>query len=643
MSESKSTPFIKKCIDIYEAKFPEDWIETKYKWDSIENAISASSQIQREVTDFIKICFVNIAKSLLRGEYIVNRNMFEKTKVSFEKYWSKEHFCPQIDSEPQEIFQRRSGIYRLYELLDAHLSALFNTYTTFVTSVDEKLEYGKHIYLFKVETEDPQILRDFHYFLLLRKVIIPLCEIEHHLEFSDDVREQVAVFIEQLDRASQKETNADCKAVMELAMDKGRFILRKLLRPGDSFEILINCDKKVISRERIILPEPLAHYFSCYENIHENMPYNESEMNSCLQRVHNRIGSFLDMALLMDYYCSTGKSKEQIDNLLKTFDNKYNRLYQKEFKFKFDNHSLCTLRNFMYNCRLAFLTKQPDFTLDALKEEMAKIETIHSDTFVNNFYPYKKAIIFIIAKIQKMLELRDLNFDYEETIALLEKYLKKFDDNIEWCELHKFYPIQLPFKDCVIKNGDDDIILPSSVTRPIDYKQLKEEQSSYHVCLDNFKTSLIYLKDKKDIQSVKEEVKGIEKRYLEIGGILIGIVTFLFGTINIFTQSAITAQEMFRSILGLGMVLILFASLLIIVIENYWNTATNRVRVGFCSIIVIVYTFLTAWLAFSPSYINNLDKDNAIVKEDNDSIKGAIHQQIEPPVVNTEKELSSRK
>lgn len=634
MNESKPTPFIKKCIDLYEDKFPEDWIETKYKWDSIGNAINASSQIHKEVIDFIKICFVNIAKSLLRGEYIVNRNMFEKTKVSFEKYWSKEHFCPPRENESQDIFQRRSGIYRLYELLDSHLNALFNTYTTFVTSVDEKLDYGKHIYLFKVETEDPQILLDFHYFLLLRKLIIPLCEIEHHLEFSDVVREQVAVFIEQLDRASQKETDADCKTVMELAMDKGRFILRKLLRPGDAFEILINCDKKVISRERIILPEHLAHYFSYYENIHENVPYNESEMNACLQRIHNKVGSFLDMVLLMDYYCSTEKSREQIDNLLGAFENTYNKLYQKEFKFKFDNHSLCTLRNFVYNCRLAFLTKQPDFTLDKLKEEMAKIEAIHSDTIVNNFYPYKKAITFIIAKIQEKVESRDLNFDYEETIALLEKYLKKFDDNIEWCELHKFYPIQLPFKECIIKNGVDYMILPSSVTRPIDYKHLKEEQSNYHTCLDNFKTSLIYLKDKKDIQSVKEEVKGIEKRYLEIGGILIGIVTFLFGTINIFTQSAISAQEMFRSILGLGMVLVLFASLLIIVIENYWNTATNKVRVGFCSVIVVVYTLLTAWLAFSSSYITS----NANVNESKDSIKKeSINHQVIGSPVNTNK------
>lgn len=637
MSESKPTPFVKKCIDAYETKFPEDWIETKYKWDTVQDAINSTSSIQSEVTGFIKSCFVNIAKSLLRGEYIVNRIAFEKTKVSFEKYWSKEHFCPPKEGEIQEIFQRRSSAYKLYELLDLHLNALFSTYTTFVTSVDEKLEYSKHIYLFKVETAEPQILRDFHYFLILRKLIIPLCEIEHHLEFSDDVREQVAVYIEQLSIASEDEIDEECKAMIGLAMDKGRFILRKLLRPGDTFEILINSDKKVINREKLFLPEPLVQFFSFYENIHENCPYNESEMNNCQLRIYNKTNSFLDIAILMDYYCSMDKSKEQIDNLLNTFNTTYYKLYQKEYRSKFDNHSLCTLRNFIYNCRLSYLVRQKDFTIADLKDEMLKIEMIHSETFVSNFYPYKKAITFLIDKIQRMIESRNLDFDYDGAISLLEKYLKKFDDNIEWCELHKFYPIQLPFKECIIRIGNDDVIVPSSVTRPIDYKRLREEQSNFHTTLDNFKTSRIYLNDKKDIQAVKEEVKGIEKRYLEIGGILIGVVTFLFGTINIFTQSSMSSQAMFRSVLGLGMILVIFAALLIIVIENYWNSATNRVRVGFCSLIVIVYTALVGWMAFSPSYMENSNSKNTSLKETTDSISPNVPKAAPNPSINIKK------
>ena len=637
MNESKPTPFVKKCIDAYETKFSEDWIETKYKWDSIQDAINATSEIQREVTDFIRDCFVNISKSLLRGEYIVNRTAFEKTKVSFEKYWNKEHFCPPKEGEIQEIIQRRSGAYRLYELLDSHLNALFSTYTTFVTSVDEKLEYSKHIYLFKVETAEPQVLRDFHYFLLLRKLLIPLCEIEHHLEFSDEVREQVAVYIEQLSIAAEDEVDEECKTIINLAMAKGRFILRKLLRPGDTFEILINSDKKVINREKLILPETLVPFFSYYENIHENCPYNESEMNNCQLRIYSKTNSFLDIAILMDYYCSTEKSKEQIDNLLNTFNTTYYKLYQKEYKFKFDNHSLCTLRNFIYNCRLSYLVKQKDFTIEDLKDEMLKIETVHSETFVSNFHPYKKAISFLIDKIQRMVESRNLDFDYDKAISLLEKYLKKFDENIEWCELHKFYPIQLPFKECVIKIGDNDLIIPSSVTRPIDYKHLREDQSKYHTTLDNFKTSRIYLDDKKDIQAVKEEVKGIEKRYLEIGGILIGVVTFLFGTINIFTQSSMNAQAMFKSVLGLGMILVIFAALLIIVIENYWNSATNRVRVGFCSLIVIVYTIIVVCLAFSPSYIENQDSEISSDNEVADTITSNMLEPTNSPSVNLNK------
>lgn len=601
MDNQKKTKYIKQCIDTYKQQFEEDWIE-KYDWTTLETAKQSKSEIQKRIVEFVRTCFVCVSSSILQGEYIINRDLFERTKNSFSRYWDKEHYCPNKDDENYEIFKHREFAYRLHETLDEHLSSLFDTYTSFIAIVDEKLDFGKHIYLFKAKTKEPRLIKDFHYFTILRDLIIPLCEIEHRLEFSEDVRRKVSFFVESLNIALSEEVNNNCRSVIELARDKATFILRKLLRPGDSFEVLINCDKKVISRDKLLLSDSsFIDLFSCYENIHENIQYDESNMNDCLQRVYNRSGLFLDYALIMDYYCTTNKSLEQINNVLSKFDERYNKKHKREYKYNFDNHSLCTLRNFMYNCRLAFLTKQNGYTIDKLKSDMNQIEMVHSETFVSNFYPYKKAIEFLIKKIQDEIEKRNLEFDYDNNIVLLEKYLQKFDENLEWCEVHKFYPIQLPFKECIVNTINGDVLLPSTVTRPIDYIKLREVQQNFHQCYENFKMSLIYLKDKKDIQSVKDEIKVIEKRYLELGSILVGIVTFLFGTINIFTQPTSSVTEMFRSILGLGTVLVIFASLMIIVIENYWNTSTNKLRVSLCSIIILIYTALIIWLAVNPS------------------------------------------
>ncbi len=613
MSDNKSA-FIKNCFEDYERRFSAEWLEAKYKWDTIENAIASSTKIKREIADFARYCFVNTTKSLLQGEYILNRRLIETTKKSFEKYWGKEHLCPTKDNEGKDIRQLRRDSYKAYELLDSYLKSLFATYDNFITSVEEKMDFSNHQYLFKLETAESRLIKDFNYFIILRELIIPICETEHYLEFSNNMRDRVAVYIEQLHLLHKKEDDPDCKKVLALAIHKGNFILRKLLRPRDTFEILVNNEKKILSRENLILPESLAHYFACYENIHENAPYIESDIKTYLFNISRRQSAFLEMALIMNHYCASGSSKEQVDNLLKLFETTYHKFYQKKFHYRFDNHSLNTLRNYMYNCRLSFLTKRQDFTIDELQDEITKIEGVHSETFVNNFYPYKKAIEFLIDTIQRRLKDRDLSFDYNASISLLSKYLKRFDDNIHWCENHKFYPIQLPVNDCIVRIDDVDVIFPSSVTRPIDYARLKEDQKNYILSLNNLNTALIALKDKKELEAVKIEIKNIEKRYLEIGGILIGVVTFLLGTINILTNSSANIGMLFRTVLGLGIVLILFGIVFALILENYWNDSTNKKRIIICSVLLVVYTSIVIWLAVSPNYF---PADDTTITESN--------------------------
>lgn len=608
MNNLTPSPFVMECINHYEEVFVDDWIEG-LDWSSERSAIESFAKGRKIISGFSDFCFVRIGKSLLCGEYIVDRNKFNTVNKSFENYWAQEHLCPEGCNE--NILKHKRRLWSLYELLDNHIRALFNAYSTFVVSIDEKLEYGKHDYLFRIDTMEPQATREFRPFLIMRKLIIPLCSIEHHLAYEDEIRERIVVYIEHIDFLCKSITDTESLSIMKLAKYKATFMLKKLIRLGDSFEILVDCDKKIISREALTsLPDNIMKFIRQYECVHENQPYSETEMAECQMRVYNSGSSFFDMALLMHYYCSTEKSIQQINNLLNQFDSTFKKLFQKKFRFKFDNHALCTLRNFMYNCRLSYKVKH-SYSIEELRKDISEIEALQGITLVCNFYPYKKAIEYIISVLQKAVEQRDLKFDYDSHIESHEAYIKKFDSNIEWCESHKFYPIQLPFSECVVEVDGSKLILPSTATRPIDYKKLREAQSLFHSRLEFFRTSQIYLKDKKDIQDVKEEVKNIEKRYLEIGGILIGIVTFLLGTINIFTDKDASISFMFQSILGLGMILGLFACLIVIVIENYWNTPTNKIRVTFCSIIAAVYLLIATAYAFLP-YIHK-DRANTSV------------------------------
>lgn len=588
---------INACIKEYEDTFQDDWIE-QLDWSTDDSAKESLRRGRAKIAKFQRFCFVRISKSLLGGEYVTFKNSFESTKNKFEQYWTQEHFCLQ-NKENEFAFSLKSALYRQYEILDNYLRTLFYDYTAFIISINERIDYANHEYIFKAKSLPTFFLDNFQYFTILREVIFPLCYSEQHLSLSNKNIKRITILLQELEQIKSDETDEECKLVYTLAIYKATFILKKLLKKTDSFEVLVDITKKKITRANLpSIPYELEQFFSYYENIHEDQPYQEDEMIDYQISMSEHDGSFLKMARLMHYYCSQTKSLQQIENLLDKFESKFHKLYNKSIKHKFDKYALCTLRNFMYNCRLSYKIKQKDYTINSLQKDINVIEGLQGETFVKNFYPYKKAIEFLIEKLKRLIEERNVQFDYENAISLLEKYLTAFDENILWCSTHCFYPIQLTLKECVIYVDDEQLILPSSISRPVDYDKLRSEQEKFRSDIGYIRNSLIYIKDKKDTNAIKNELNSIEKRYLEVGGILTGIITFLFGTINIFTQNTSNPHHLLFATLNLGIILVIFATLLVIVIES-WKENGKIIKMTICGIIFILYTAILCYITFS--------------------------------------------
>lgn len=588
---------INACIKEYEDTFQDDWIE-QLDWSTDDSAKESLRRGREKIAKFQRFCFVRISKSLLGGEYVTFKNSFESTKNKFEQYWTQEHFCLQ-NKENEFAFSLKSALYRQYEILDNYLRTLFYDYTAFIISINERIDYANHEYIFKAKSLPTFFLDNFQYFTILREVIFPLCYSEQHLSLSNKNIKRITILLQELEQIKSDETDEECKLVYTLAIYKATFILKKLLKKTDSFEVLVDITKKKITRANLpSIPYELEQFFSYYENIHEDQPYQEDEMIDYQISMSEHDGSFLKMARLMHYYCSQTKSLQQIENLLDKFESKFHKLYNKSIKHKFDKYALCTLRNFMYNCRLSYKIKQKDYTINSLQKDINVIEGLQGETLVKNFYPYKKAIEFLIEKLKRLIEERNVQFDYENAISLLEKYLTAFDENILWCSTHCFYPIQLTLKECVIYVDDEQLILPSSISRPVDYDKLRSEQEKFRSDIGYIRNSLIYIKDKKDTNAIKNELNSIEKRYLEVGGILTGIITFLFGTINIFTQNTSNPHHLLFATLNLGIILVIFATLLVIVIES-WKENGKILKMTICGIIFILYTAILCYITFS--------------------------------------------
>lgn len=589
MSNTNAYQHIHLCKTEYEKEFPDDWID-KLDWSS-SNAEESFKLGQKKISDFHRICFIYVSQSLLGGEYIYSIKSHNRAKQVFERYWTQEHYCSR-SSEDDFSFSLKEKLYNQYELLDNCIKDLFYDYTSFIISINEKIEPISHKYIFKATTNPPISNIGNKYFRLLKDLIFPLCYIEHHLSFSKKNLERITVLLERIKYEKSRETDERCLKVFQLAIYKGSFILKKLLRKDDSFEILVDLQKTEITRNGIVGFTPyIEELFSYFENIHEDQPSTETVVKRNQQSIYEGRGTFKQIAHLMKYYCTEGGSKQQIERLLGDFDQKYTNIYAKSITHNFDKYALCTLRNFMYNCQLSFLLQKDECTIENLCDKIDQIENIQEETRIRNFYPYKKAIGFLIKKTKTKIEERDTTFDYNNTIKLLDSYLGKFDKNIDWCKSHCFYPVQLLLNECIVYIENDKLFLPSSISRPIDYEKLERVRESFRVDIEYIRNSVIYIKDKIDTETIKEELKNIEKRYLEIGGVLIGVVTFLFGSINIFSQKTSTPDHLLESTIWLGVILIIFALLLFIIIEN-WKGAISKAKIVICGILLAIYAII---------------------------------------------------
>lgn len=268
MSKTNAYQHIHLCKTEYEKEFPDDWID-KLNWSSNSEADESFKLGQKKITEFHKTCFINVSQSLLGGEYLFSIGSHNRAKQVFERYWTQEHYCSNI-GEDEYSFSLKEKLYNQYELLDNYIKDLFYDYTSFIISINEKIEPISHKYIFKATTNPPILNTGNKYFRLLKDLIFPLCHIEHHLSFSKRNLERITILLERLKYEKEKETDERCLKIFQLAIYKASFILKKLLRKDDSFEILIDLQKTEITRSGITnFPANIQELFLYFENIHE--------------------------------------------------------------------------------------------------------------------------------------------------------------------------------------------------------------------------------------------------------------------------------------------------------------------------------------------------------------------------------------
>lgn len=347
-----------------------------------------------------------------------------------------------------------------------------------------------------------------------------------------------------------------------------------------------------------ILIHLIEDYFKSFMSFSEDYAHDEDFICKVQHKCLIGSATIKEYITLFDYYRKNAKQQVQIDNILKEFKEKYKESI-KELSDGFDLYAWRTMINYLYNCRLSYLLncRKSKPTFEELKKIIVEIEALQQETTIQNFYPYKKICEYLISTVKNSIK-NASDLDYAQHICVIEELIVNYEHTLNWCKSRHFYPIQMLRSDCFVEETEYSLMLPSTFSKPIDYDKQWEALNDFKSELRFLKESLQIIEQTKELKSIKDSLKNAEKKYIEIGGIFISAITFLFGTINIFTNDKASPLQMFTSTMGLGILLIIFASLMILIVgKREWCSFKSWT----IALIIIGYTALLCFIIFGGS------------------------------------------
>lgn len=588
--------YIKKFQESYEHSFVLDWIE-KLQWGNIREAQNSCDSGRRLINTAKQQAFINFAKSMLSGEYIDSQKEVNSIHSEMASYWEQEHLS--LPEKNLQISNLKASLMQEYELLDRELRFLFDEYSMLLRIVDEKLSTQSPICIFNATSYSLPETFDLDYIGILIHLIIPICIYEHKLPCGlNNIRDLVRIYV-LIEKAIKDETDHVCSSLLSAAFHKTTFLLKKSLPKDTEYVYYLDNVKHVVSRSTLKeLPSTIDDYFKSFMSFSEDYAHDEDLIGKVQHKCLIGSATIKEYITLFDYYRKNAKQQVQIDNILREFTEKY-KVSIKDLNDGFDLYAWRTMINYLYNCRLSYLLnyRKSKPTFEELKKIIVEIEALQQETTIQNFYPYKKICEYLISMVKSSIK-NASDLDYAQQIGMIEELIVSYEHTLNWCKSRHFYPIQMLRSDCLVEETECGLMLPSTFSKPIDYDKQWDALNDLKSELRFLKESLQMIEQTKELKSIKDSLKNTEKKYIEIGGIFVSAITFLFGTINIFTNDKASPLQMFISTMGLGILLIIFASLLILIVgRREWRSFKSWA----IALIIMGYTVLLCFIIFGGS------------------------------------------
>lgn len=544
---------LQTCLEQYLSKFGNDsWLPSDFG-DEEENI-----RLFNGITDFIDDCFIYLTRSILSGEYIEFSEFENILKDFWDKFKSDDFYVPDV------LYNDLEYKFKLkYNELNSSLFNALKYYQNFIEEAKGKFNINsssEKFGVFQIKMGIPN-----NTLVLFNELTIPLCKCDYHLPTKSRDFQNLLIIRNKLREEIANGNSSRLRNILSILLHKCNYIIQRV--KSSSFESNINFETEIIDPSSLDLGE-YSHFAK--REINDKETY--------LKDINSDSKSISSFVYLMRYYKDNLVKPNDIrlmEELINRYIEKYDSFKNKPFtageafKYKYDAFSWNSVLNFLYNCRFSFYVKKCNPKIKRLKREINKIQEIQGSTSIKNFHPFEKSIEAIILCVKEHLNNNKFNdWLIEDKLDELSHLIDEFEKALEWSELHKFFPFQLPFEESRYYSEDNDLNLfvPSAFAKHIDYKQQREKLISFKKELDNLFFLFDLSKERREIESIKETIKTTDKKAFDLIAIFTAAITFLFGTVNIFVVNDNSdLGQLLCNTTGLGLILVLFTALYLLV------------------------------------------------------------------------------
>lgn len=544
--------YIGKIVEKFKERFSDCWLD-RLNWDKT-NCKKSLGEVQDSVRAFKQDMFDLFAHSVLQGEYITYED-YDKSLESLYEQLANAEMVPDGKNGLKSI------AVKTFNDMTYQLGNVILRVRHLMTMFDNK--YGERqtkfiVNAYRVKHKESSVDDYVRYY----DILIGITVLDHSLSYEEDSITKLIIYHSELKESiEQKKLSGKGLAILEILDDKCLFLLKKLLVDDDKeFDYMIDFnqqhyDARELSFKYFMEMNRLFEFYRA-DTYSNNSLGRNLDVKACNKGL--AIGQF---SLLMKYYKDSNNTDlVQIDNILADFNSLYEKLWMESQKKTFERYSLCTLKNYMYNCRFSFLMQDPSYTFDRLKNDLNQIIGIQNQTGVFNFYPYRKAFnkALVLFHQDETID-KNKNKVFKDFLSLC---ISKFAESIEWCKTYHFYPIQNQYQECLVPvDGFGDVFIASSFCRPVKYVTLQDDLISFKNQLRSVDNEIALREGKMELKKIRGDIEHSKTREIEILSAFTAVITFLFGTIGFFAENENNNFiHLVFSIFGLGAILLIFVS-----------------------------------------------------------------------------------